>query len=129
MFYALSWFVVFGLLAMWSLASWALHSFAVWSASNVGALAGHSGAIEALIVPGWLAPWIPPEAALAFKSMLSALTPVMESVLTQAPSWVGGLSLAVWVLWGIGCVLLVALGGVLHGLIAMLRRRACVPAA
>ena len=38
MFYALSWFLLFGLLAIGSLAVWALRSFTAWSASNVGAL-------------------------------------------------------------------------------------------
>ncbi|HSW33463.1 MAG TPA: hypothetical protein VLH36_07590, partial [Steroidobacteraceae bacterium] len=75
MFYALSWSAVFSLLALWSLAAWAFHSIAAWTISNAGVLAGGSGAIESSRGPDWLAPWIPPELALAFTSMLSALTP------------------------------------------------------
>jgi len=124
MFYALSWSVVFSLLTLWSLAAWAFHSITTWTVSNAGVLAGGSGGIEGLHVPAWLAPWIPPELALAFTSMLSALTPAIEAVLNQAPALAGGLSLAVWVVWGIGSILLIVLGLVLSGLITILRRRA-----
>ena len=40
MFYAISWFAVLSLLALWSLAAWALHAVAVWTVSNAGALTG-----------------------------------------------------------------------------------------
>ena len=129
MLYALSWFVVFGLIAIWSLAIWALHFFAAWSVSSVGALAGRAESVEGVFAPGWITAWIPPEVLLALKSLLSALTPAMDSALIHAPSWAGGLSAALWLLWGIGAVILLVLGGVLHGLIAMFRRRAFLPAA
>jgi hypothetical protein len=130
MLHALSWFVVFSLLALWSLAAWAFHSITTWMVSNAGVVAGGSGSIEGLRVLAWLAPWTPPELALAFASMLSAITPAVESVLNQAPALAGGLSLAVWVVWGIGSVLLIALGLVLSGMITVLRRRASMrPAA
>ena len=123
MFYALSWSVVFILLALWSLAAWAFHSIAVWTVANSGVLAGGSGAIEGLRVPDWLAPWIPPELALAFTSMLSAFIPAIEAALNQVPALAGGLSVAIWVVWGVGSALIVILGLVCSGLIAVLRRR------
>jgi len=127
--YALSWSLVFILLALWSLAAWAFHSIAAWTVSNADVLAGGSGAIEGLRAPDWLAPWIPPELALAFTSMLSAFIPAIEAALNQAPALVGGLSVATWVVWGIGSALIVILGLVCHGLITVLRRRASVFAA
>ena len=123
MFYALSSFFVLGLLGLWSLASWALHSFTVWSTSNAPSLAGQAGAIEAWTLPPWLAQWIPAEALAVFRSALAAVMPATETLLAQVPSLTGGLSTAIWVLWAAGGVLLLALGGVLHALIAMLRRR------
>jgi len=126
-FHALNWFVVFSLLALWSLAAWAFHAIGVWTISNTGALAGGAGAIESLRLPDWLAPWLPPELALAFTSMLSAFMPVVDAVLNQAPALAGGLSVAVWAVWGIGSILLVVLGFVVTGIIAVLRRRASVP--
>ncbi len=129
MLYALSWFVVLSLFLLWSLAAWAFHAIAVWTVSNAGALAGGTEAIEALSVPLWLAPWVSPELVLTLKSMISALKPAIEAVLGWVPALAGGLSIAVWTVWGIGAVLLIVMGSVATGLIAMLRRRKSVPVA
>ena len=123
MLYALSWSVTFILLALWSLAAWAFHSIAAWTVSNAGVLAEGSGAMESLRVPDWLAPWIPPEFALAFTAMLSALSPAIEATLNQAPALAGGLSVGVWAVWGVGSALIIILGLVCSRLITVLRRR------
>ena len=126
MFHVLSWSVTFILLALWSLAAWAFHSIAAWTVSNAGVLAGGSGAIQSLRVPDWLAPWIPPELALALTSMLSASSPAIEAVLNQAPALAGGLSVAVWAVWGVGSVVIVILGVVCSRVITLLRRRTSI---
>jgi len=123
-FYALSWSVVFVLLALWSLAAWTFHSIVAWTVSNSGALLGGPGALEGLRTPEWLAPWTPPEFALALTSLQSAFVPAIEAVLNQAPALAGGLSVVTWVVWGIGSLLLVILGLVCSALISALRRRA-----
>lgn len=127
MIYALSWFLIFTLLAFWSLAAWTLNAVAVWTVSNAGALTGAaSGAasgVGGLRLPEWLAPWVPPEIAQAMTSLLSGLAPVVESLLQAAPTLAGGLTIATWVIWGLGSVLLVLLGAGMHLLIAMWRRR------
>ncbi|MDP3613679.1 MAG: hypothetical protein Q8R98_17715, partial [Rubrivivax sp.] len=123
MFYAISWFVVLGLLALWSLGAWAFHAVAVWAVSNAGALTGATKGVESLRLPDWLAPWVPTEIVQAMTSLLSGLAPAIESLLQTAPSLAGGLSVATWVIWGLGSVLLVLLGAGLHLLIAMWRRR------
>lgn len=123
MFYALSWFVVLSLLALWSLTAWALHAVAVWSVSNVGALSGAASGAGTLSLPGWLPPWVPPELVQAITQSLAALGPWVESLLQATPSLAGGLTVATWVVWGIGSVLLVLLGTGLHLLIARWRRR------
>lgn len=129
MFHAINWIVVFSLLALWSLAAWAFHAIGAWTISNAGAFAGGVGQVEALRLPDWVAPWLPPELALAFTSMLSAFMPAVEGLLSQAPALAGGLSVAVWVAWAIGSIFLVVLGLVVTGLIAVLRRRTSIPAA
>jgi len=123
MFYALSWFVVFGLLALWSLGAWAFHAVAVWAVSNAGALTGAASGVEGLRLPDWLAPWVPQEIVQVATSLLAGLAPAVESLLQAAPSLAGGLSVATWVIWGLGSALLVLLGAGLHLLIAMWRRR------
>jgi hypothetical protein len=125
-FHALRWSVTFILLALWSLAVWGFHSIAAWTVSNADVLAGGTGAIERVRVPDWLAPWIPPELALAFTSMLSAFSPAIEAVLNLAPALASGLAVAAWTVWGIGAALLVILGLVCSQLISVLRRRASV---
>ena len=128
MFYALSWFVVLGLLALWSLGAWALHAITAWTVANAGALAGGSGVTQGLRVPDWLAPWVPRELAAALESMAAAFGPAIETLLGWVPALEGGLSVAIWVIWGLGSALLVVLGFVATGLIAVLRRRASAPA-
>lgn len=127
MFYALGWLVVLSLLALWSLAAWAVQSITAWTVSNAGDLAGSSGVTQGLRMPEWLAPWVPPELAPVLDSMASALMPAIEAVLGWAPALEGGLSVAVWVIWGIGSFLLVVLGFLATGLIAVLRRSLSAP--
>lgn len=122
MFYALSWFVVLGLLALWSLGAWAFHAIAVWAVSNAGALTGAASGVEGLRLPDWLSPWLPPELVQAMTSLLSGLAPAVEGLLRAAPALAGGLSVATWLIWGLGSVLLVLLGVGLHLLIALWRR-------
>jgi len=123
MLYALSWFVIFTLLALWSLAAWAVNAFAVWTVSSAGTLTGAASGVEGLRLPEWLASWVPPGIAQAMTSVLSGLAPVVESLLQAAPALAGGLTMATWVIWGLGSALLVLLGAGLHLLVAMLRRR------
>jgi hypothetical protein len=127
MFYALSWIGVFSLLALWSLAAWAFHSIAVWTVANAGVLAGDTVASEGLRLPDWLVPWVPPEFGHALDSMVSALAPAIQTLLGWAPALAGGLSVAVWVVWAIGSFLLIGLGFLVTGLIAVLRRRVSMP--
>ena len=123
MFYALSWFVVVALLALWSLAAWALSAVAVWSVSSAGALSGAASGAGATSLPDWLAPWVPPEIAQSVSQMLAGLGPMVDSLLQAAPALAGGVTVATWVVWGIGSALLLMLGAGMHLLIALWRRR------
>ncbi len=123
MFYLLSWFAVASLLALWSLAAWALHAVAVWSVSNAGALSGAASSVGSIALPQWLAPWVPAELVQSVTQMVAGLGPLVDSLLQAAPALAGGLTVATWVIWGIGSVLLVLLGAGLHLLIALWRRR------
>jgi len=123
MFYALSWFAVVSLFALWSLPAWALHAMAVWTVSNAGALSGAASGVGMPSLPGWLSPWMPPELVQAMTQWITTLGPWVDSVLQTAPALAGGLTVATWVVWGLGSVLLVLLGAGLHLLIALWRRR------
>jgi hypothetical protein len=131
MLYAINWFLVISLLALWSLAAWAMHATAMWALSHGGALTGAASeaasgvasAAEGLLLPEWLPPWVPAEVAQALSSLLSGLAPAVESLLQAGPALAGGLTVATWILWGLGSVLLILLGAGGHLLIAMWRRR------
>jgi hypothetical protein len=123
MFYTLSWFFVIALLALWSLAAWGLHAVTVWTVSNAGALSGAASGASTMALPDWLAPWVPPEVAQWASQLMAGLAPFIDSLLQAAPALAGGLTVATWVIWGIGSALLVLLGAGLHLLIALLRSR------
>jgi hypothetical protein len=127
MFHALGWLLILSLLALWSLAAWAFHSIAVWTISQAGVLAGDPGVMPSLRLPDWLAPWIPPELMLALESMVAAFKPAIGALLEWVPALEGGLSLAVWMVWGLGSVLLIVLGLLASALIAALGRGASAP--
>ncbi|RVU45969.1 hypothetical protein [Rubrivivax rivuli] len=123
MFYVLSWFAIASLLALWSLATWALHAVAVWSVSNVGALSGAAEGVGSIALPDWLAPWVPTELVQGVTQMAAGLGPLVDSLLQAVPFLAGGLTVVAWVVWAIGGVLLLVLGAALHLLIALWRRR------
>lgn len=123
MFYALSWFVVVALLALWSLSAWALHAVAVWTVSSAGSLTGAASGVGAIALPDWLAPWVPTGLVQAMTQLMAGLGPVVDSLLQAAPALAGGLTVVAWVVWAIGGVLLLLLGAGLHLLIALWRRR------
>lgn len=123
MFYVLSWFLVIAMLALWSLAAWTLHAVAVWVVSNAGTLTGAASGNGTMRVPDWLTPWVPPEMAQWASQLMAGLAPLIDSLLQATPALAGGLTVATWVIWGIGSVLLVLVGAGLHLLIALWRRR------
>jgi hypothetical protein len=123
MFYAFNWFVVLGLLAVWTLGAWMFHAVAVWAVSNAGALSGATTGIEGLRLPDWLAPWVPPEMVQLVTSLFSGLAPAVEGLFQAVPALAGGLSVATWVIWGLGSVVLMLVGAGLHLLIAIGHRR------
>ncbi len=122
MFYALSWFVVLALFALWSLAVWALHGLAAWAVSGAGALSGAASAGGVFALPDGWARWLPPELVQAAGAWVADLGPVVDSLLQAAPALAGALAVAAWVVWTLGGLLLLLLGAGLHLLIALSRR-------
>jgi hypothetical protein len=92
MFHALSGFVIVVLLALWSLAAWALHAMAVWAVSSAGALSGAASGVGAMHLPEWLAHWVPTENALSANQLLAGLWPMVDSLLQAAPALANGVT-------------------------------------
>jgi len=120
MFYALSWSVIAGLMALWSLAAWVLHAMAV-SASNAGAHAGFASGGGDMRLPDWMGPWLPPEVADAVEQVGLSLAPVIDLLLHVAPAIADGVATLTWIVWTIGCALLALPAAALHLLIALQR--------
>lgn len=120
----LPWIAVAALWALWSLAVWALHALGFWALSSAGGLPGGATEASPLSLPAWLAPWLGPEIAAWVGQLLHTLAPVIEGLLHTAPMLAGAWTVAAWLLWGIGSLLLVLLGGGLHLLIGVVRRSA-----
>ena len=123
MFYALSWFLIFFFLALWSLTVWAANAVALWTIAQAGTWNGATVGAGSLALPDWMAPWVPPELAQALTAMLASVAPMVESLLQSAPALAGGITVAAWVVWALGGLMLLLLGAGLHMLIAMWRRR------
>ena len=125
MFYALSWFVVVA--SAGAVVAGRLGAACRCRLDGLECRRAHRGRIRRSapsLVPDWLAPWVPPEVAQWASQLLAGLAPLVDGLLQAAPALAGGLTVATWVIWGIGSVLLVLLGAGLHLLIALWRRRA-----
>ncbi|MDP1742877.1 hypothetical protein [Polaromonas sp.] len=123
MFYALCWFVVAALLALWSLAALAFHTVAAWAVLNAGALTGVASGASTINLPDWLAPWMPPEVGQWASQVVAVVAPMVDSMLQAAPALAGGVTVVTWVVWGIGSALLLMVGAGIHLLVALWRRR------
>ncbi len=120
---ALIWVGVLALVAFWSFAAWALYALTAWALANAGALTGVPGMVEALNLPQWLAPWLPPELAATFPAMLAAIRPLVDVVIGVAPAMAGGLSVLAWIAWALGSAVILALGVVASVLAVRYRGR------
>ncbi len=123
MFYTITWLLMALLLALWSVAAWVLHALAQWSGTQSGAMAGLPPQLGALPAPDWLSFWLPLGAHESWSAVLTSVNPLFESLLAFAPALLALLVPAIWLVWAIGAVLLVALGIGLTVLIRLARTR------
>ena len=124
MLLAIVWFLVLALLAAWSTCIWLLHSIAIWSTTGAGSLVAQSKQIDSLALPNWVGVWVPPELILALKSSVSTVLPFVESALGALPAAAAWLTPLAWIVWGLGALLLMAVGAVAHVAMTMMKKRA-----
>lgn len=123
MFYAITWFLSFMLLALWSLACWGAHAVTVWAVGSAGAIAGGTATMDAVLLPEWLKVWVPPQLAQELGGVIASVGGVVQAALATVPALSGAVSVLAWVIWGLGALALLALAVGAHVLIAVLRRR------
>jgi len=123
MFYTITWLLMALLLALWSVAAWVLHALAQWSSAQAGGMAGLPAQLGTLPAPDWLPLWLPLDMQASWAALLTSFSPLFESLLAFAPALLALLVPAIWLVWAIGAVLLVALGLGLTVLIRLVRSR------
>ena len=85
------------------LVEWSAQGLASGAAGNIGAAAA------TMAMPVWLAPWIDPAAWAALQQAVSATLGSFAALLPDLGGLVSWLSPLIWVFWGLGLVLLLAL--------------------
>jgi hypothetical protein len=129
MFYAISWFLSFMLLALWSVVCWGVHAVTLWAVSSAGALSAGTSAMNAVLLPEWVRAWMPPQLARELESVIASAGPVVQGALEAVPALSGTVSVLAWALWGLGAAVLLALAIGAHVLIALWKRGSAGPRA
>lgn len=117
MVFLVGWVLVLLLLALWS--------GLVWSgAALLAALLSHAGAMGAgdwslppaltEVLPVWAAEWL--------VGMLEDFTPQLQALAGALPGLAGWVNALAWVVWGVGALLLLGVGLVIHVAIALMRK-------
>jgi hypothetical protein len=128
MWHLLVWIPTSLLLALWSLLGWAVHGLLTGPDWTDGAPAWPQW-LERWQIPAGLAEWLPMHALTALKTWLTALGPWLEDLLQQAPALMQWLAPLLWLVWGVGALGLLLVGGVGSVLVAALREPKSKPPA
>lgn len=124
MWHVLSWLLVFGCVALWSLLAWAFHGLGAWALTQAGGVANGTGTWDGFKLPDWLAPWVPADYLEAVTATVAAFGPSVQALLGFLPAFEGAWTVAAWVIWGLGVALLVVIGLLLSMVITLMRRGA-----
>lgn len=127
-YYVLTWLLVGLLAALWSLASWALHSVSMWTVTALGSQAEGLPTLGArlsdLQVPVWLAPWLPEGLLRSLGEWVDLIAPMLKSLLESMPALGDWISPLIWLAWGLGIFLLLLLGAGLSLLLKLMQSKA-----
>lgn len=118
------WGVTALLAAIWTGLAWGTAEALAWAAQavNTGEAADWGRTAAQWPVPDWLAIWVDPALLRWGQEAITWLVDVMPSsgaMAQQAVGWIVGL---VWLGWGLGLVVLLAVAGVVHWLVGRARR-------
>lgn len=112
------WVLTLFVLGLWSLTAWGLHALLTLDAARLGDL---KPLIEQIPYGEVLGAWIP-----GWQDLLRMSIDFTQVML----GWIGGAApVVVWVVWGLGTLVIVGLGLVLTAVIKLVRRAAAPAAA
>lgn len=124
--------ILFSLLAaLWTALAWLTGRLIGWAA-EAASTGSASVAIEAAAaweLPAWAALWIDPALWRALQSLAMASMEWIQAALPHAGTAGGWVVAAVWIGWGLGMVVLLAVAGVSHLLVRHAPGRPTVRAA
>ena len=100
------WVLASLLLAMWTAASWAFGALLSWALQHAGKLGELSVPNAKLPMPEWLAPWLPAGTTEWVPPLLTQTAQGAVWLAGQAPLLVNWLTPAIWILWGLGVLVL-----------------------
>ncbi|MGV3572382.1 MAG: hypothetical protein ACO1PB_17415 [Ramlibacter sp.] len=126
---AFNW-IVFALLALfWTGGAWVTAAATEWLAQALASGTAVQAArdLAALPLPAWLQFWIDPAWLQALQSMVRWAVEGAGAGLPFAGTAAGWLVPAVWVAWGIGCVLLLLGAVAVHVVLRRFARRRASP--
>lgn len=106
MLMALIWVLASLLLAMWTAAIWAFGALLSWALQHAGKLGELSVPNAKLPMPEWLAPWLPAGTTEWVAPLLTQAAQGAVWLAGQAPLLVNWLTPAIWILWGLGVLVL-----------------------
>ena len=116
----LIWITTGVLLALWTLGVWAAAAVSSWALGWIGGAesADWPAVVASISLPGWVTLWFDPGwISAAIEAVLRALEGLQLS-LPWVASMAGWVVAALWVTWAIGALVLLALGGGTHWLVA-----------
>ena len=121
------WIVCFVLLAFWTGGTLLLTELTDWGARQLASdqVAATGAAVAQWPVPAWISLWVDTAWIQAAQSGLTWALTAFDGALPFVGSAVGWIVPLMWVLWGLGALLLLVLAGGAHFLIG--RRRPTQP--
>lgn len=110
------WVVVVVLAALWTGLAALLAQLTDWlSAAMASGAAGSAlDQIGQWPVPAWLAPWVDPAWVETMQASVLEWLQWLSAVMPAIGGLMGWISPLVWLLWGLGLVVLLCVGGGLH---------------
>lgn len=126
---ALVWSVCALLALLWSAAlaaAGAVTALAALALEQAGS-AGTAATLPAQMPP-WLAPWVDPASWQWLREAAIAVVDGALSILPALGTLAGWLEPVLWAVWGLGLLLLLGLGAVLHSLAGDWQRQRATPA-